>query len=282
MASDLEKARDGIAIVGELIKIAGDDPSVKEAAGNLGKAALTLSRTINNALLPLAAVNFAFDKAKNYFSEKFEQDISEKAKNIPKDFLVEPRALIAGAALQGLAFAHEDASLREMFLNLLATSMDSRRSAHAHPAFVEIIKQLDSQEAVLLTEFLTSRKSYPVGPIGWLRRMESDGFGYVDIKRHVLNFADAETSQPKEIPGMTVMVENWIRLGLVVVEYGPFLKGDENYAWLEKRPEFLVAKAENNEKKKKIAWEKGNIRVTELGISFSKAIGVGDDESVVG
>jgi hypothetical protein len=58
-----------------------------------------LPKAINNALLPLAAINFAFDKARAYFAEKFRQDLSEKAAAIPPEQIVEPRASIAGPAL---------------------------------------------------------------------------------------------------------------------------------------------------------------------------------------
>ena len=91
----------GVALVGEIIKAAGDNPNVKAAGQNLGQTALTITKTINNALLPLAAVNFAFDKARVYFAEKFQHDISQKATTIPQEQLVEPNASIAGPALQG-------------------------------------------------------------------------------------------------------------------------------------------------------------------------------------
>lgn len=51
----LRTAKAGVSIVTEIIKAAGEHPNVKEAAGNLGQTAVTLTKTINNALLPLAA-----------------------------------------------------------------------------------------------------------------------------------------------------------------------------------------------------------------------------------
>jgi len=80
---NIKKAKDGATLLGEIIKVSGDNPDVKEAGNNLGKTALTITKTINNALLPLAAVNFAFEKARKYFSEEFQQDLSKKASAIP-------------------------------------------------------------------------------------------------------------------------------------------------------------------------------------------------------
>jgi len=143
----LKLPKDGLGLVVEVMKAAGDNPQVKEAANNLGQTAVTLTKTINNVLVPLAAINFAFDKARIYFAGKFQLDIAEKAKSIPPEHIVEPKASIAGPTLQGLAFTHEEPNLKEMYLNLLATAMDGRAAAVAHPAFVEIIKQLDSEDA---------------------------------------------------------------------------------------------------------------------------------------
>ncbi len=136
----IKAARDGVSLVIEVIKAAGDSPLVKEAGSNLGQTAVTLTRMINNVLVPLAAINWAFDKARTYFSGKFQQEIAAKAQAIPPEHIVEPKASIAGPMLQGLAFTHEEPNLKEMYLNLLATSMDGRAASVAHPAFVEIIK----------------------------------------------------------------------------------------------------------------------------------------------
>ena len=111
----IKVAKDGVSLVAEVIKAAGDNPQVKEAAGNLGQTAVTLTKTINNVLVPLAAINFAFDKARTYFSGKFQQDIAEKTQAIPPEHVVEPKASIAGPTLQGLAFTHEEPSLKEMY-----------------------------------------------------------------------------------------------------------------------------------------------------------------------
>ncbi len=161
----LKAAQSGVALLGEVIKAAGDSPNVKAAGNELGKAALTLTKTINNALLPLAAVNFAFDRARQYFSERFAQDLGEKASAIPADQIVEPKASIAGPALQGLAFSHDEPNLKEMYLSLLASAMDGRSSEKVHPAFVEIIRQLKSEEARLLRGILRSRSGIPIAEI---------------------------------------------------------------------------------------------------------------------
>jgi hypothetical protein len=173
MTDPISSAKAGVTVLGELMKVAGDNPHVKEAGSNLGKTALTITKTINNALLPLAAVNFAFDKARRYFDEKFADDLSAKVAAIPVESIVDPKASIAGPALQGLAFTHEEPNLKNMYLSLLATAMDGRVASAAHPAFVEVIKQLTADEAdkiaIILKEervtALSSKSALPTKPI---------------------------------------------------------------------------------------------------------------------
>src|SRR5512139_3868627 len=104
MNDSINTAKNGVALLGEIMKAAGDNPKVKEAGNNLGKTAVTLTQALNNVLLPVAAVNFAIDKARNYFTEDFQKDLAEKTSAIPPEQMVEPKASLAGPALQGLAF----------------------------------------------------------------------------------------------------------------------------------------------------------------------------------
>ncbi|PKO65767.1 MAG: hypothetical protein CVU22_18305 [Betaproteobacteria bacterium HGW-Betaproteobacteria-16] len=266
----LKTATDGVALVAEVIKAAGDSPQVKEAAGNLGQSAVTLTKAINNVLVPLAAINFAFDKARIYFAEKFQQDISEKAQAIPQEHIVEPKASIAGPSLQGLAFAHEEPDLKEMYLNLLATAMDGRVAFTAHPAFVEIIKQLDSDEARLVREILQSPTALPIVQI---RRTNKDGSYHV-LVQHLLDLRNDSTGVAVEDKNLPVMVDNWSRLGLVEVAYDRKLSDEAYNSWVDQRPEFIRLKNEPQTDESSIKYQKGLFKRTELGKRFAKAIGL--------
>lgn len=267
----LKAAKDGVSLVTEIIKAAGDNPQVKEAAGNLGKTAVTLTKTINNVLVPLAAINFAFDKARDYFSGKFQQDIATKAAAIPPEHIVEPKASVAGPTLQGLAFTHEEPNLKEMYLNLLATAMDDRVASVAHPAFVEIIKQLDSEDARLVRGALQSPIAIPIVQI---HAKLKDNTGYNVLVQHLLNLKDLATGAPSEDPGLPAMIDNWIRLGLVEVSYDKHLTDPSHYSWVEQRPEFLRLSQAPRPDEAKVEFQKGIMQRTELGKRFAKSIGL--------
>lgn len=268
--SSVKVAKDSIALVGEVIRAAGDSPQVKEAANNLGQTAVTLTKTINNALLPLAAINYACDKAREYFAKEFVQDIAAKAEAIPPEHIVEPKASIAGPTLQGLAFSHEEENLKEMFLNLLATAMDGRAASVAHPAFVEVVKQLDSEDARLVRTALRSASAIPIIQ---LRYRNDDGSGYHVSVPHILDLHDVDTGEPVVNKSLPAMIDNWVRLGLVTVDYGTHLVSPDRYSWAEQRPEFLQGLS-NPLDGKTLTYQKGIMQRTEFGIRFAKAVGL--------
>lgn len=268
----LKTAKDGISLVSEIIKAAGDNPNVKEAAGNLGQSAVTLTKTINNALLPLAAINFAFDRARAYFNGRFQQDLSEKASKIPAEAMVEPKASIAGPTLQGLAFTHEEPGLKDMYLNLLATAMDGRISITAHPAFVEIIKQLDAEDADLMRGALRSSTAIPIAQM----RLTTVGEqGYQIVATHLLNLRGGpDQKMPIENPRLPAMIDNWSRLGLVEVDYNQHLTGVASYEWIEQRPEVFRLRQERETETVKVTHQKGVLIRTQLGLRFASAVGL--------
>lgn len=99
----IDDAKKFVDVAVTLIKAAGDNPDVKEAGKELGQAALIVAKTIKNAVLPLAAVNYAIDKARNYFTDgAFVRDLAERLVEIPAEEIIAPKASIAGPALQGL------------------------------------------------------------------------------------------------------------------------------------------------------------------------------------
>ena len=117
-------------------------------------------------MLPIAAVNYAFGKGRNYFEKQFRKDLEKVTSSIPEENLEDPKASIAAPVLQGLTFSHEESSLKDMYLKLLASSMDNRSPEKAHPEFAEIIRQLSSFEASLLPLWLKSESHAPIAALG--------------------------------------------------------------------------------------------------------------------
>ena len=266
---DVEVAATATQVVGDLIKAAGDSPEAKQAGQNIGRVAVTLTAAIDNCLLPIAAVNFAFAKAKDYFGGKFQKDIATATSEIPAEALVEPKPSLAGPALQALAFSHDEPNLKDLYIHLLATSMDSRNAEQAHPAFVEILRQLTAHEARALQSVLP-HNSLAICQIQLL----FDAGGRRTLLNHVLDWGDRETRQPIWDPQLPVMVDNWIRLGLVEVDYSRWINHDNAYDWVEARPELESLRVENTVDNSKVMPQKGLLLTTAFGKQFGIAVGL--------
>lgn len=258
------------AIVGELVKEAKDSPNIREAGKQLARVAVTVTKAINVCLLPLAAVNFAYDKAREYFSSQFEVDLTEITKEVPPESIIEPRPSIVGPALQGLAFSHEEPPLKEMYLRLIASAMDARVSRGIHPAFVEIIRQLNADEAAILNKFLVSDGVHPIVEV----RLKHPGVEiWSVIMPHLFNLVNLDNGTPVEMGTMSAMIDNFMRLGLLNVSYVMEAKHNNAYSWADERPEVKRFRSELETDGKTVECHHGTIGRTAFGVLFGKAVG---------
>lgn len=267
----MEKLKENVEIVAKIIAVAGDSPNVRQAGNELGQTALTITKAINNVLMPLAAVNFAIDKAKIYFQKQFEADLSAKLNEIPHENIVEPRASIVGPALQSLAFCHDEVNLKEMFISLLAAAMDKSKASSVHPSFVEIIKQLAAEEAHLLRAVLVARHGLPIVQA---RLKNAQDVGYELLMTHLMNLSDERSVAPVVFYDYQAYVDNWVRLGLAKVSYSTNFKDKTAYDWVETRPELIKFRADREIEGKKVIVAHGLIMRTSLGESFGKVIDI--------
>ena len=255
-------------IVGEAIKAAKDSPHLKEAGGKLAKSALVVTTTINNALLPLAAINFGFQKAREYFEKHFANDMEEKLAGIPPEKIIEPKASVAGPALNGLAFAHDEPALKDMFLNLLSKSMDSGYAEKAHPAYVEVIKQMSSFDAELATTLLR-QQNWEIVEF----RLENTDGSYGVIYKNVLPNRGT-TQRFSEDPSTQHALDNLKRLGLIQITYSIWSKDDPAYKWADDHSYYKKLEAAAEAATKSPLIGKGLVLVSDLGLQFGEIVGL--------
>lgn len=125
--------------------------TVEQADGVLS----TVVGFFNNVVLyPVKKANMTF----RYKLEAFEDDLKRKIENIPEENLEVPATMVVGPVLEALRYTYDEEELREMFENLLASSMDNRISAEVHPAFVEAIKQMSPLDARVLSRIVDFRQ----------------------------------------------------------------------------------------------------------------------------
>ena len=141
----IRDAADAIKGIVEAVPIYQD--TVQLAAKEVGVALQTVAKTLHILLAPVSALVWGYDHLKDFVSTR----VAEKLKDVPHERLIQPAPNVAGPALEALRYTGFEASLRELYANLLATSVDSKTARDAHPSFVEIIKQMSPDEALLMT-----------------------------------------------------------------------------------------------------------------------------------
>tara|TARA_R110002110_G_scaffold197723_1_gene407854 strand:- start:1 stop:810 length:810 start_codon:yes stop_codon:yes gene_type:complete len=268
VSNPIKTAQETVDVIKDVMSLAGETPELKDAGSNLAKSAKTITGLVNNCLMPIAAVNFAFDKGRQYFDERFSDDLQDATKTIPEDNLVEPKASIAAPVLEGLGFSHEEQSLKDLYLKLLSSAMDGRSPSLAHPSFAEIIKQLSADEAGLIgLLFKSAIRSFPIVTLN--EKADPDR-GYRTRYKHLFFLNDSSSGDPVEIDNFPAMLDNWQRLGLIEIDYLSQLTGENEYDCVEKRPEYLRLKAEIG--LDKLVVKKGVLEKTAFGENFAKAV----------
>jgi hypothetical protein len=126
--------------------------ALSPAMKQIGKALESVAKTSRFLLAPIDYLATQHDRWERYLHK-----VSEK---IEPSNLTEGHPQIVIPTLEGLSLTYENSLLSELFINLLANSIDKTKQDLAHPAFPNLISQLSHDEAVLL--YYLKKKSYIV------------------------------------------------------------------------------------------------------------------------
>lgn len=116
--------------------------TVSGAAKEAGRALTDIVKTFRLFTLPFQYGALLQDRLSNFLQKVRDQ--------VPPERQLESPAMISGPILERLSYLEENNPLTELFLNLLAKSIDRERISEAHPAFIHIIGQLSTDEALIL------------------------------------------------------------------------------------------------------------------------------------
>lgn len=128
------------------------EDALSPAMKQIGKSLESVAKTSRFLLAPLDYLASQHNRWERYLEK-----VSERVKN---ENLIEGHPQIVIPTLEGLSLTYENTLLSELFINLLANSIDKSKQDLAHPAFPNIIKQLSHDEAIIL--FYLKKKGYKV------------------------------------------------------------------------------------------------------------------------
>lgn len=132
-----------------------------------------IPKFLDNALTPIAGevgnqlsdiVSLAFTPVimlkskRDIYLENYIKDLKEKVDKIPEENLSEPSAHIIGPALEAIGkYYYNVEHVKEMYANLICSSLDKNKVEMIHPSYLEIIKQMSPLEADLFQKYFTGK-----------------------------------------------------------------------------------------------------------------------------
>lgn len=123
------------------VKDAYED-AIQPGARQVGGVIEDIAKTIRLVLAPLQITGALQDRFRDF--------LDTSIRRIPEENRLPPPPQILGPVLEGIRYEPEGTPVSEMFSQLLSSSLDRERVQNAHPAFPLLIKQISSDEAILL------------------------------------------------------------------------------------------------------------------------------------
>ena len=229
MADEKDALAIGVAVATELTKDAYMDV-IHPAAAATGQILGLIPQAINVALMPVHQW-----VAEGYYKlDETKKILAEKLKNVPPNEVVSPKPHIAIPVLQAISYSMDNEEIRNMYANLLASSMQEKVKQDVHPAFVEIIKQLSPDEARIL-KFLNSTKESQ--PMIALQLEKERGGGWYDLINHfTILYRIVPDIEYKDYRKVSILLDNLSRQNLIVIHENNHLIDSNKYDALEKDP----------------------------------------------
>jgi len=238
--------------------------TLQPAAKQIGQSLETVTKTVNIALAPIKVLVWGYEKIEDFISKK----VSEKLKNVPEGNITSPPPQVAGPAIEALRYTGHDESLRDLYANLLATAMDKTTIHKAHPAYVEIIKSMISDEAILMKAFVI-KDTYPLIDLHSKFKERSKGYSVV-----FSNFSHLHRTVTLKRPDLIPMyLNNLCRLGILEIPSGIYMTAVDVYDSIENDVELdKLKEAILNLSDREIAFERKMLTLTSFGKQFVENI----------
>lgn len=251
------------AVTGLVKAVPVYEDAIQPVAKETGKALQTVGKAVNAALLPIRGLVWGIEQIENFVHTK----VAKKLERVPVENIQTPDPAVAGPALESLRYTGHKESLSELYANLLASSMDSETAKNAHPGFVEIIRNLSSDEARILFLLFGAQ---PVAPIIDIRKKNKADSSGVNLHELVCTIGFDAGCEHRDLVGSYLI--NLERLGLIELDKGRFLTAADAYTRiLEDAPVKAIIESLNSQEGHEAEITKYFAKLTALGRQFGQA-----------
>lgn len=223
-----------------LVNIPEVPNSVDNALHNLTDAPTkSMGQTLSSIWeLVFGSINHVADKRRMKYAVDLEQyrvQLAQSIEQISEDKKVDPDIQIVAQALENSKYCISSDALRKMFINLISGSMNSTTKSLAHPAFPEVLKQLSSDDALLLKDIYFSK--HPSLPIAKIELLEEDS-EYPMFFDNLFVPDELDFSYSKCLLSLSSLE----RANLISINYNSWIANEPAYDKIRQTPEYLKAK----------------------------------------
>ncbi len=216
----------------------------------------SLAGIIGLVLLPFQKLNILNKQNLKDFEEK----VNKKTSHIPESNRDPSKLGIALKAIEEAKYQLNEEDLRELFSNLIASSVDDRKNSSITPRFATVLSQLGPKEAQLLQR-LNDQIANQIA-LGKLIYRNNSGSRDVSKPVLILDSHDVE----RDIESSLDILES---LGIINVTFNSWFSSDFYLPYYEEIEKYLKATVCINDT---IAFEKGMISTTTFGKKLLSSI----------
>jgi len=245
----------------------------KDASLSTGEALAGVGNVVANRLYNVVAGLDTLLTFKTYVSgwkyveENFIPKVGERLALVPPEDRIPPPLSAAGLILEAAKYTADEPPLADLFANLLAGTMDRTKVSFFHPGYVEVIKQMTSDEARIIKYMGDEKLEAAVIDMLSQAFNASDGY-FVSVENFTFIGRDAGLPLSPEIQRQVISL---CRLGLAEIPYGLFLVNPAAYEELENAPELTESKKKITDSGRTVRYERRLFRLTRFGRDFYRA-----------
>lgn len=126
------------------------EPSTKELL--LNPTAKTLGKALNAAATLLCSPLLLLGSVTQSTIDKFSSEVAQKVNGIPEQYRDSSKSNIILQEIEAARYHISREDLRQMYVNLIASTADSRKNQHVNPRMPVVLSQLDKDTVFFLAD----------------------------------------------------------------------------------------------------------------------------------
>lgn len=229
-----------------------------------------LGSTVVGAVNLVLSPFFYAKEYMNFLKGEFKEHLELKKNRIPKERQTEIPKCLAYPVIDRLKYSFHEEYLKNMYMNLLSSSMDKDNLPSIHPSFYSIIESLSHLDAEVFKLLYTKYQSVLSATVR-LKVINSTQYYDIFPKYFIIELLDSIDSDPFLISSS---ITNLYRLGLLNMSLIIIVEGPEGYKFINhKISKDIVNNYKQGNKRDKLTLGFGDsyhIQLSDFGRIFGK------------